>query len=762
MSTNESACLEMYAELFDSIESTPLTMEQRRACVSDAPATLVLAGAGTGKTSTLTGRVAFLLAHGLAAAQDILCLAFAREAAQEIHERLQRRIAVRLSIQGFSASTFHSLGLQIVMQVEQQRPMLTDFCHRPEALREFLDQQLRERINHCDQYTTLLLDYFALIEPGIRLSCEFSDRQAYLTSFASRPVRALRGELMRNPFECLVANALCLMGVEYCYRQHFPHNVFFAKRQPYRSTFYLPVARIYIDVFDYAGENKAPTAIRKWVRRLNAIHKHYDTRHVLLWEETNYAYNIQSLINDLQCRISDWPDPAPDRNGLQYHKHDEAGISARNERSLAAARQACMTMLIGSDRWEALLSKLAGLLPLYRLSHSSHLSNCDAVGTAITSGVIKGQIPATCALLAPLSAAYEQRLSELGHIDFDGMIARATKYVREGRFQVPWRDILIDEFQDISSHRYGLIAAVLHQRSDLRLFCVGDDWQAIYRFAGSDIRYTTHFSERVHPQCRIVPLSCTFRFSQALCDISSRFLMKNPFQNGKRLQAASKGNARVVTLVRQTDGVDTVLARLQQSTAGSSSLRRPLQQSSVCQMKTSILLLARFSHLLPDQVQLAEFARRYPALQIQSSTVHASKGLEADYVCILNMEQGVYGFPSDKAIDQVREYFLPESENFEFADERRLFYVALTRARNHVWLMVPDEADKISIFVKELLRDNRRLVNADYRDCLSIPVVRRKPEHGLIVEFGDERSTDRQKLAISRVTDKIKRLMVRI
>lgn len=342
------------------------------------------------------------------------------------------------------------------------------------------------------------------------------------------------------------------------------------------------------------------------------------------------------------------------------------------------------------------------------------------------------------ALVQPLATAYKVRLQTQGEIDFDDMIARATQYVASGRFVVPWRDILIDEFQDISMPRFALIAAMLRQRPDLRLFCVGDDWQAIYRFAGSDIRYSTQFSEYVHPQARIVPLSCTFRFNQALCNVSSRFLMKNPFQNRKRLFAASNDLRLVVTVARQEDGLAVILSKLQQAQtrwmyvtqcgdhipetlfqstcAVSFALRAGIRlmkwivartgftmptglMSAVADIhpvgcsacvaapaqttaghgpapsppKDSVLILARFAHLLPDSDRLSAYAERYPGLQISVSTVHASKGLEADYVLILNMEQGIYGFPSSRHADLVIEHFLPQPECFEHADERRYF-----------------------------------------------------------------------------------------
>ncbi|AHG64249.1 UvrD-helicase domain-containing protein [Advenella mimigardefordensis] len=691
---NPDECLARYADLFDSIERTPLTQEQRRACVSDAPATLVLAGAGTGKTSTLTGRVAFLIAHGLARPADILCLAFAREAALEIDDRLQRRLAARWPIQGFTASTFHSLGLRIVREVEGNQPVLTELCSNPQALTGFIHEQMLQLATNSADYAGLLFEYFAIVEPDLVLACEFTKRTHYLSACSAGLLQTLRGEVVRNPFDCLVANALCLMGVEYDYRKHYPHSVFLARRRPYRSTFYLRNTAVYIDVFDCARPADEQCAAAVLSHRLAGIHQTYGTRHIILWEEPGYVFDIWQLIERLNRLLWECDEPAQisavDKTSCRTGNGQSQSNSYQNTQWQQSRYRACLQGLFDSARWSSLVEMLATVLPLYRQFRSLAVANTEPA--ELKTPCQRRRLSVITKLMQPLASAYQARLDTHGDIDFDEMIARATQYVATGRFMVPWRDILIDEFQDISSPRFALIAAMLRQRPDLRLFCVGDDWQAIYRFAGSEIRYSTQFAEQVHPLARIVPLSRTFRFNQALCQVSSGFLMKNPSQNRKQLFATNNDKPHVITVARQQDGLAVILSRLQQA------------QST---QKSAVLILARFAHLLPDSHKLNAYARHYPGLRISASTVHASKGLEADYVLILNMAAGTYGFPPGRQADPVIESFLPQPERFEHADERRLFYVALTRARKHVWLLVPQDRKNMSVFVQELLRDNK-------------------------------------------------------
>ncbi|WP_161495244.1 UvrD-helicase domain-containing protein [Advenella sp. S44] len=774
---NEAACLARYADLFDSIERTPLTQEQRLACISNAPATLVLAGAGTGKTSTLTGRAAFLMAHGLARPADILCLAFAREAALEIQDRMHSRLSAHWPMDDFAASTFHSLGLHIVREVEKQSPALADLCGNRQKLNAFVDKQIQQLANMSDEYAGLLFEYFSVIDPGVALSCEFATRADYQAHLDSCLMLTIQGEVVRYPVECLVANALCIMGVAYDYRKHYPYSEFLGRRRPYQCIFHLSDIDVYVDVFDCTERDADQCAMAALARRLVAIHRRHGTRHIILWEDPQYLSDISYLIDRLRQELTAYgvnDKVCIDMACLPHTRHNtfvpESGTGSVRD---------CLRSLVGTVRWRGLVEQIAAVLPLYRqfcAQAASAPKETDEMRIAEHRRIVN-----ITALVQPLVKAYGQRLRERGQIDFDDMIARATQYVSSERFIVPWRDVLIDEFQDISSSRFALIAAMLRQRPQLRLFCVGDDWQAIYRFAGSQIRYSTHFRECVHSAARIVPLSRTFRFNQILCDVSSRFLMKNPFQNRKQLHAASSGGGPVITLVAQQDGLAVVLSQLQLAATESTLARNLPGRPASSVASSSVLILARFKHLLPDSRKLQVYAACYPHLRISATTVHASKGLEADYVCILNMEEGTYGFPSRRPADKVLEHFLPKQECFDHADERRLFYVALTRARKHVWLLVPREQEKMSVFVKELMRDTTAVLNAlDWRKARQarktmvmmpqaayVSKMARKIMSGKGAATGVARSslcasrlTNGPKRSLSVIVDKIKRDMI--
>ena len=283
-------------------------------------------------------------------------------------------------------------------------------------------------------------------------------------------------------------------------------------------------------------------------------------------------------------------------------------------------------------------------------------------------------------LMAPLLKAWKSALKEEDAVDFSGLIHQAVNILEKGRFVSPWKHILVDEFQDISPQRARLLAALREQNSYTSLFAVGDDWQAIYRFSGAELSLTTafegHFGEGA--QCA---LDTTYRFNDRIGEIANKFVLQNPHQLKKPLNSLTKGNKKSVTLL-PNDQLDALLDKL----------------SGFAKADEKILILARYHHLRPDVLQKA--ATRWPKLNIEFMTIHASKGQQAEYVIIVGLHEGNDGFPAPARESLLEEVLLPEPEDFADAEERRLLYVAITRAKHQVWLM-QDKAQP-SVFVAQL------------------------------------------------------------
>ncbi|MBW9464292.1 DNA helicase IV [Kluyvera sp. EC_51] len=293
-------------------------------------------------------------------------------------------------------------------------------------------------------------------------------------------------------------------------------------------------------------------------------------------------------------------------------------------------------------------------------------------------------------LMAPLLKAWKTALKEENAVDFSGLIHQAINILEKGRFVSPWKHILVDEFQDISPQRAALLAALSKQNSHTSLYAVGDDWQAIYRFSGAQLSLTTAFNHYFGEGDNCA-LDTTYRFNGRIGEIANRFIQQNPHQLSKPLNSLTAGDKNAVTLL-EDDKLDALFDKL----------------SGYATEEQRILVLARYHHLKPAALEKA--VTRWPKLNIDFMTVHASKGQQADYVIVLGLQEGFDGFPAPARESIMEQALLPAPEDFPDAEERRLLYVAITRARLRVWLLF--NAKQPSPFV-------------DILKQLSVPVARK-------------------------------------
>lgn len=297
---------------------------------------------------------------------------------------------------------------------------------------------------------------------------------------------------------------------------------------------------------------------------------------------------------------------------------------------------------------------------------------------------------------------YENRLKQKGELDFDDLVLDATSLIKAGQYNSPYRLIIVDEFQDISQSRARLVHALLEQQPRVTLFCVGDDWQAIYRFAGADISIFTKF-EAFFGYTRKQYLTQTFRSNQGIADVASQFVQKNPSQLTKQVKALDSNHQKVVELhyYQSNQQKNECLAKI---------LTEINQQAGP--QPTSVFILGRYNHLYPEF--LDQLKPLLSGCRIEFKTIHASKGLQADIVILLGLHKGASAFPSEMEDDPLINLVLPEPERYARAEERRLFYVALTRAKHKVYLL----GDEQSVFLTELFQDPK------LKPILNIPDIK--------------------------------------
>lgn len=309
-------------------------------------------------------------------------------------------------------------------------------------------------------------------------------------------------------------------------------------------------------------------------------------------------------------------------------------------------------------------------------------------------------------LFLTVSEKYQRELSSLlekHQTTFSGLIKLAIRYLRSGQIRTQFRYIIVDEYQDLSALRQEFLRLLL-ESSQANLFAVGDDWQAIYGFSGSRVDFTLNF-RKFWGDFSLHRISKTYRFGLTLARLSSNFIMQDHTQIRKQIQSQKED---VLEPVVEISG-DSERLDLEVLTHYFESLPR----------NSSILLLGRFQidrlrllHCTQFKLtkDVIEFQTR-PDLKIRFLTVHQSKGLEADYVIILNNREAKLGFPAHVKDPPLKTELIKIAEELRLDqvsvnEERRLFYVALTRAKKQVILLTVD--GKESSFIKELRRKFRQ------------------------------------------------------
>ena len=649
-------------ELFDRIEARPLTDEQRKAVVVDEMRNLVVAAAGSGKTSVIVAKAGWLVRRGYRKPSELLLLAFARDARNEMEERIRARLGMSAA-KGVTIRTFHSLGMAIIGEAEGRRPALARTAESDRALFDMLKRVVAELLADGALSETLL-EWFQDRFAPYKSAHEFPNWGAYWNYIRRFEIRSLKGDEVRSYEECEIANFLYLNGVAYEYEAPYEHKTATAEKRQYKPDFFLPDHGIYIEHFGLDAEgNTAPFVDREkyleemaWKRR---VHGEHGT--VLIETFTRDSAEGQLIRNLKKTLVAHGVVLTP------------------------LPREQVFAVLEDQRRIDPFIRVLATFLQHFKGSRLS----LEEVAQRARSLDDEGRAAAFVTVFGPIFERYQETLARAGEIDFHDMINRATEHVGAGRYRSPFGYILVDEFQDISPARAKLLKALLDNSPGAQLFAVGDDWQAIYRFGGSDIAIMREFGERFGEFERI-DLETTFRCSDRIAAVATDFVLRNPAQIRKTVRAMRKMDGPAVHVGLPGDDELSLLKE---------ALDRIAEDAARHDRTSDVLLLGRYRHLQP--LNLRSLAKQYPGLRFTWMTVHRSKGLEADYAVVLGLCAGKYGFPVEMADDPLLDLVMAAPEAHPNAEERRLLYVALTRARRQAYLLA--EGGLPSPFVTELI-----------------------------------------------------------
>lgn len=658
--------------LIGEVEGRRLDHQQLKCIAEDADSHLVIAGAGTGKTTTILGKIKYLLKSGECRPEEILALSFTNASASEMSERITMETGVELD-----AMTFHKIGLSIISKVEKVVPKITKL-----NLRNFIKERLQEKLSET-KYLQTLSHYLVYGFNNTKTEFDFKSQHDYEEYIRLNPPITLNAEKVKSYGEMDIANFLFENGVKYIYEHPYKIDTRDKEHGQYYPDFYLPDYDIYIEYFGVNRKLEVPD----FFRNSHGMSAKEAYRSSMRWKRRLHEKNHTRLI---EC--------------FAYERFE--GVLLQNLKNNLKKQGVKLSPIEPQELWDRVsrnnknsLDNIVSLLETVINLAKSNQYSMEYLYQKSSSSAER----ALLSLVEPIFEEYSNYLNEHREIDFNDMINLAANYVEKGKYIHKYKYVIVDEYQDISSSRYNLLKT-LRESKPYKLFCVGDDWQSIYRFAGSDIDYILNF-EHYWGSSIISKIETTYRFPPQLAEISSDFVARNPKQIKKKIVSYA---ATDELAFGEINGYTENYA-----------IRFMINKIQYLPKDSSVFLIGRYTfdiNLLDNQ----DFLRYYydnrsglitvkhslrPDLDISFLTAHKSKGLQADYVFIINNKNTKTGFPSKIHDPPILHLLLKGQEEFPYAEERRLFYVALTRAKKKAFAVTVRGLE--SEFIRELQEINQ-------------------------------------------------------
>lgn len=668
--------------LVGEVEGRKLDHQQLKCIAEDADNHLVIAGAGTGKTTTILGKIKYLLKSGECKPEEILALSFTNASASEMSERIAMEAGAELD-----AMTFHKLGLSIITQVEKVVPRITKL-----NLHRFIKERLQDKMSETE-YLQLLSHYFIYGLNNAKTEFDFKSQDEYEEYLILNPPVTLNGERVKSYGELNIANFLFENGVKYIYERQYKMDTRDEEYGQYYPDFYLPDYDIYIEYFGvnrklevprYFNDSHGVSAQEAYRTSMGWKRDLHEKNHTKLIECFAYEKLEDTLLQNLKNNL--------EKQGVKLSPIEPEEIWNRVSQN-------------NKNNLDSIISLFETIINLaksnqYSIEYIEQKSSRNIERTLLL-------------LVKPIFEEYLKYLTEHGEIDFNDMINLAANYVEKGKYTHNYKHVIVDEYQDISSSHYNLLKT-LRNSKQYKLFCVGDDWQSIYRFAGSDIDYILNF-EHYWGSSITSKIETTYRFPPQLVEISGDFVMCNPKQIRKRIVSHMVAN---ISAFGEINGYTDKYA-----------IQFMLDKMQHLPKDSSVFLIGRYTfdiNLLAGQdfltyhydnqsgLHTVNYSRR-PDLDISFLTAHKSKGLQADYVFIINNKNTKTGFPSKIQDSPILNLLLKNQEDFPYAEERRLFYVALTRAKKKVFIVTVKGLE--SEFVQELQEAHQQEIQHERFEC---------------------------------------------
>ncbi len=665
--------IETQSGLFNSLEKYPLSDEQMRAAVIDEDRNLLIAAAGSGKTSSIVAKAIYLIASGLASPGQILVLAYNKDAQLELEKRFKDLIGI---VPGFKilpkVKTFHGFGYELISQSSNQKLQICDFATDKKRQSQHFSSLIKDLYKSNEDFKNGWREFLLISRyqtPDLFSIETEKQYDEFLQELGAKRkklpegyrflIPTIDGKEVRSFEEARIGNWLALNGVEYEYERQYVNPNSPDQAVKYLPDFYYPAVDLYHEHFAIDSNGDTPPFIpkEKYIKRIE-------------WKRKTHQANGTKLIETHSAHIWDGTIFEVLKKQLEEHGVPIKPLSEEETNKLIDKKFDPDT---DPDLFISFLNHF-----------KANNFTIEALKQKLGTQNDRGRYALFLRLFEAIYVEYERRLKASNQVDFQDLINSTRELLESKKTFHPFKYILVDEFQDTSQDRKHLLQALLSQNDAIKLFAVGDDWQSIYRFSGADIEIMTNFSDHFGPSS-INYLTKTYRSYQGITNIAAEFVQKNPYQLKKSVTAIEDSEEKQVTILGYEDTDDLEVKLLDLLTTIDSSTEGK---------QYSIFLLARYNHLKPRNIG------RYKNLKINFHSIHSSKGLQADIVVLLNLEAGPYGFPSTISDDPLMSLVIPKPENYPHAEERRLLYVALTRAKRRV--VIFSNQNYISPFATEL------------------------------------------------------------
>lgn len=677
-----------FNNLFNDIDpNIKLDLEQKKAILCDEDYSLIIAGAGSGKTTTMAAKVKYLIEKKRIDPKRIILLSLTNKAVLELDTRINEDFKLNVEV-----LTFHKLGMKFLRNNFPNKLSIASDKTLYDIISDYIKLKVFKNKELLKEFTSLFKDYCYFDDKAFDYS-NFDDYYKYysdklyeqnknnLDKFNKKRIKnrekifkTIKGEYVKSVAEVNIANYLYLHGINYEYEKIYDYSLDNNHTYAPDFTIYYQDNIYYLEYYGltkYLKNGKYTTydieTYNKLIIKKRLLHEKYKTDLIELYFEYENSNYLLELIRELKKR---------EIVGIEKTEKEVFYQLMNTAKESQFFKFINLTMTFINlykeknykDDYFLELSKNQNEITIKRLNFLKNIYNF-----------------------------YNLKIHSEYKIDFNDMINYAYYSVFKSREEYDY--IIIDEYQDISRQKYNL-AKKISSVFKAKIIAVGDDWQSIFSFSGSDIDLFTNFCDLMG-YGEIIKIKNTYRNSQELIDIASQFVSKNDSQIIKNLKSSKHLdnpieihyyddlNSKILVIIN-------LIESIYQKNKNSKILLLGRYKSDI----EELLLSGMFKTSVKDQI----ICLKSPKVYLDFLTVHASKGLGYDEVILLNALDDEKGFPSKIKDDDLIKLLRPvEKTKIDFPEERRLFYVAITRTKNKVYILCPKNYQKRSEFIKEIV-----------------------------------------------------------